>query len=44
MSDPEYEDIRNRYYEEENKLDEYREECKREAVELLLKWSGYLEI
>ena len=44
LDDPEYEDIRNRYYEEENKLDEYRAECKREAVELLLKWSGYLEI
>ena len=41
---PEYEEIRKRYYEEENKLEEYREQCKREAVELLLKWAHYMEI
>ena len=44
LDDPEYEGIRNRYREEENKLDEYREKCKKEAVELLLKWADYLEI
>ena len=44
LDDPEYEDVHTRYYEEENKLDAYRKECQREAVELLLKWSGDLEI
>ena len=41
---PDYEEIRKLYLEEENKLDEYREKCRREAVELLLKWSSYLDI
>ena len=42
--DPEYCEIRKRYYEEEDNLREYREKCEREAVELLLKWSSYFEI
>ena len=44
FSESECEEIRRRYYEEDNKLEEYREQCKREAIELLLKWSDYLEI
>ena len=42
--DPDYEEIWRHYYEEDNKLEEYREQCKKEAAELLLKWSDYLEI
>lgn len=44
LDDPEYEEIRRRYYEEDSKLEEYRDQCKKEAVELLLKWSHYMEI
>ena len=44
LNDPEYEEIRRRYYEEDSKLEEYRDQCKKEAVELLLKWSHYMEI
>ena len=44
LGGPEYEEIRKRYYEEDSKLDEYREQCKKEAVELLLEWADYLEI
>lgn len=43
LNDPEYEEIRRRYYEEDSKLEEYRDQCKKEAVELLLKWSHYME-
>ena len=44
LNDPKYEEIRRRYYEEDSKLEEYRDQCKKEAVELLLKWSHYMEI
>ena len=44
LNDPEYEEIRRRYYEEDDNLEEYRDQCKKEAVELLLKWSHYMEI
>ena len=44
LGDPEYEEIQKRYYEEDSKLDEYREQCKKEVVELLLMWADYLEI
>ena len=44
VSDPEYEEIRRHYYEEDDKLEKYREQCKKEAVELLMKWSWHLEI
>ena len=42
--DPDYEALQARYYKEEDKLDAYREACKKEAIWLLVKWSGYLEI
>ena len=44
LNNPEYKEIQRRYYEEDNKLEEYRDQCKKEAVELLLTWSHYMEI
>ena len=44
LNDPEYKENQRRYYEEDSKLEEYRDQCKKEAVELLLKWSHYMEI
>ena len=44
LDDPEYKEIRKRFNEEDRKLEEYRDQCKREAVALLLKWSYHLEI
>lgn len=41
---PDFEELQKRYFEEENKLEEYREQCKKEAAELLIKWAGYMEI
>lgn len=43
-SDPKYEELWKCYCDDENKLEEYRERCKKEAAELFLKWSSYLEI
>ena len=36
--------LEKRYLEEEKNLAEYREQCKKEAIELLIKWSHHLEI
>ena len=41
---PGLDELENRYYDEERALDAYREECKKEATELLIKWVRHLEI
>ena len=41
---PEYTEIHNKYFEEEGKIYEYREECQREALSMFVKWFPYLGI
>ena len=41
---PDFDAVQNRFFEEEKKLEEYRDQCEREVIELTLKWKHSLEI
>lgn len=44
VENSEFDALKKRYFEEDDKLREYRAQCKQEAIELTLKWAKYLEI
>lgn len=41
---PEYAEISNNYFEEEDKLRNYREACQKEGIAMFVKWFAYLGI
>lgn len=44
VENTEFDSLKKRYFEEDDKLREYMEKCKQEAIELTLKWAKYLDI
>ena len=41
---PGFDELEKQYDDEIKKLEAYREQCKKEATELIWKWASYLEI